>query len=336
MLSRDIDIFRTVMTSGSATRAAKALGLTQPAVSLALRRLEERAGLALFERGGGKLRPTQQATALLAEVQRHFVGMDVIEQRIRTLKQFGAGRMRLACFPGLGVGFMPRVLADLGRAGPHGADAAGLVALQVMGSQEVRSQVLRDEVELGIAARDVSTGGVEHALFAHYFGVVALPAGHALARNNVVTPKQLARHPLVALNPDDAVSLRLDAILRSHGVAPRTVAETTYTFSQCELVRNRIGIAVVNPVTAVDYLDAGLVFRPFSERLDFTALTMWPAGRPPTGLARRLPGAMRARLQADMERLRASMPSGAGAKANDIVLHQFHPLDAGDAAARTG
>lgn len=323
MLSRDIDIFRTVMTSGSATRAAKVLGLSQPAVSQALRRLEARAGLELFQRLGGKLQPTLQAHALLAEVQRHFLGMDVIEQRIRSLKQFGAGRVRVAAFPGLGVGFIPRVLADLAQAGAQD-DARSMVSLQVMGSYEVRSQVLKGEVELGIAAQDVSTVGVEHALFAHYFGIVALPAGHALARNKVITPKQLARYPFVALNPDDAVSLRLDAICRSHGVQLQAAVETTYTFSLCELVRNRVGIAVVNPVTAVDYLDAGLVFRPFSERLAFTALTMWPAGRPLSPFVRRMLGAMRARLQADMDRLRASMPAGA----REVALHQFHPLEA--------
>lgn len=318
MLSRDIEIFRVVMTSGSASRAARVLGLSQPAVSMALRRLEKRAGLELFGRVGGKLQPNQQAIALLAEVQRHFVGMDLIEQRMRSLKQFNAGRVRIASFPGLGVGFMPRVLADLAALGER-----SIVSLQVMGSQEVRSQVLRDEVELGIAAHDVSTSGVEHALFAHYFGVVALPAGHPLARNNVVTPKQLARYPFVALNPDDAVSLRLDAICARHGVQLQTVAETTYTISLCELVRNRIGIAVVNPVTAFDYLQAGLVFRPFSERLDFTALTMRPAGRQPGPFVQRMLGVMRTRLQADMEALRATMPPGA----QQAVLHQFQALE---------
>lgn len=322
MLSRDIEIFRTVMTSGSATRAAKVLGLSQPAVSMALRRLEERAGLELFQRPGGKLQPNQQAQALLAEVQRHFVGMDVIEQRIRSLKQFGAGRVRIAAFPGLGTGFVPRVLADLAAAGTR-----SMVSLQVMGSQDVRSQVLRDEVELGIAAQDISTAGVEHALFAHYFGVVALPPGHPLARSSVVTPKQLARHPFVALHPDDAVSQRLDAILHAHGLQLQTVVETSYTFSLCELVRNRIGVALVNPVTAVDYLDAGLVFRPFSERLEFTALTMWPAGRPLSPFARQMLGAMRARLQADMDGLRATMPPAAG----KVALHQFQPLAASPA-----
>lgn len=319
MLERDIDIFRTVMTSGSATKAARLLGLSQPAVSLALRRLEKHAGLDLFQRAGGKLRPNQEAHALLAEVQRHYVGMDLIEHRIRTLSQFGAGRVRIASFPGLGIGFMPRVLADLGPQRER-----SLVSLQVMGSQDVRDCVLRGEAEFGLVADDVSVSGLEHALFAHYFGVVALPAGHPLAAQDVVTPRQLARYPFVSLNPGDTVSVRLDAICRAHGVQLRTAIESTYTISLCELVRSGIGIgiAIVNPVTACDYLGTGLVFRPFSERLDFTALTVWPPDQPASPFVRALPAAMRKRLEADMARLAAQMP------ARGVTLHQFQKIAA--------
>ncbi|OON63394.1 LysR family transcriptional regulator [Massilia sp. KIM] len=318
MLSRDIDIFRVVMTSGSATRAGKLLGLSQSAVSMALRRLEEQAGLALFQRTGGKLLPTEEAQALLAEVQQHFIGMEVIEHRMRSLRQFGAGRVRIASFPGLGVGFVPRVLADL-----KAERERTLVSLQVMGSPEVRTRVLRGEVELGLVADSVALDGLEHALFAQYFGVVALPAGHPLARHAVLTPKQLSRYPFVALNPDDVTSMRLDAICRAHGVQLQTVVESSYTISLCELVRHGVGIGIVNPITAFDYLGAGLVFRPFSERLDFAALTVWPADRPLAGFARNMLVAMRKRLERDMAALREQMPAAARA----VELHRFHRGD---------
>lgn len=302
MLSREIEIFRVVMTSGSATRAAKVLGLSQPAVSMSLRRLEQQAGISLFLRAAGKLLPTQEASALFAEVQQHFIGMDVIEHRLRTLKQFGAGRVRVASFPGLGVGFLPRVLADL-----KAERERTLVSLQVMGSQDVRRSVLRGEVELGLVADDVPVHGLEHALLAQYFGVVALPAGHPLSSYNVITPKQIACYPFVALNPEDTVSMRLDAICRSQGVQLNTVIESAYTISLCEMVRSGIGIAIVNPITAFDYLHAGLVFRPFSERVDFAALTVWPAGQTHSCFIRALLPAMRVRLAADMEKMRAHM-----------------------------
>lgn len=319
MLSREIEIFRVVMTTGSATRAARLMNLTQPAVSQSLRRLEQSAGLALFQRSGGKLQPTQEARALLAEVERHFVGMEVIEQRLRSLRQFGVGRSRIASFPGVGVGFLPRVLADLTRERER-----TLVSLQIMASPDVRKRILSNEAELGVVADDVSTSGIEATLFAHYFGVVALPAGHALARHKRITPAMLARHPFIALNPEDSVSLRLDRICRNHGVELRTVVECPFTISQCELVRNRVGVAIVNPITACDYLHAGLVFRPFSERLTYTSLTVQPAGQPASGFVRQLLGAMRKRLELDMQTLSQAMPDAEHA----APLHSFAQLDA--------
>ncbi len=302
------------MTSGSATRAAKVLGLSQPAVSMSLRRLEEQAGISLFLRSGGKLQPTQEASALFAEVQQHFVGMDVIEHRLRSLKQFGAGRVRIASFPGLGVGFLPRVLADLKQERER-----TLVSLQVMGSQDVRRSVLRGEVELGLVADDAPLHGVEHALFARYFGMVALPAGHPLAECALITPQQIARYPFVALNPEDTVSLRLAAICRQAGVQLRTVIESAYTISLCEMVRSGIGIAIVNPITAFDFLHAGLVFRPFTQRLEFAALTVLPAGQAHSSFIKAMLPAMRRRLAADMQRMREQMPPSA----QDVELYSF-------------
>lgn len=317
MLSREIEIFRVVMSTGSATKAARLMNLTQPAVSQSLRRLEQSAGLALFQRTGGKLQPTPEARALQAEVERHFVGMEVIEQRLRALRQFGVDRIRVASFPGLGVGFLPRVLADLTQERER-----LLVSLQVMGSPDVRKRILANEAELGVVADDVSTRSIEATLFAHYFGVVALPQGHALARHKRITPAMLAKYPLIALPPEDSVSLRLDRICRQHGVEPRTAVECSFTISQCELVRNKVGIAIVNPITACDYLHAGLVFRPFSEQLTYTSLTVQPSGQPASSFLRQMLGAMRKRLELDMLTLSQAMGS------SDGPLHSFANLSA--------
>jgi len=58
MLLREIEMFRAIMTSGSASKAAQLLGVSQPAVSQALARLEGHAGMQLFHRVRGKLHPT--------------------------------------------------------------------------------------------------------------------------------------------------------------------------------------------------------------------------------------------------------------------------------------
>ncbi len=70
MYIREIEAFRAVITSGSTGKAARLLGVSQPAVSQAIRKLEELAELRLFDRIGGRLQPTQEAHALMTEVDK--------------------------------------------------------------------------------------------------------------------------------------------------------------------------------------------------------------------------------------------------------------------------
>lgn len=294
MLLREIEVFRSVMTAGSASKAARLLGVSQPAVSQYLRKLETQAGLALFQRVRGKLLPTQEANALLAEVNRCFVGLDAIEHRLRSLRQFGVGRIRIASLPGLGLGFLPRVLKD--------ADISRReisVSMQIISSRDVRARLLANESDIGLMADEVSLVGLEHSLFARYEGVVALPMGHPLARKRIITPKDLAKYPLVGLNPEDGASERLDQIFKNHGVVPNTAIETPYSISICELVRQGFGVGVVNSVTAFDYINRGLVLRRFSERLEYASVLAMPSGKPLSGFAKDLLSVMRIRFQKD-------------------------------------
>ena len=109
----EIETFRALMRSGSTRKAAALLGVTQPAISQSVKRLESQAGLLLFERRAGRLLPTPEAHALLLEVERVFIGMDAIEHRLASLRNFGVNQLDISCYPAFGLGFMPRVLARL-------------------------------------------------------------------------------------------------------------------------------------------------------------------------------------------------------------------------------
>lgn len=177
------------------------------------------------------------------------------------------------------------------------------VSLQIMSSREVRERLLAGEADIGLMADEVSVAGLEHPVFARYQGVVALPLGHPLARKKVVRPADLARYPFLALNPEDGASVRLEAIFRRHGVVPETVVEIPYTVSLCELVRHGAGIAVVNPVTALDYVGRDIVLRRFSEELDYCRMLALPTAKPLSAFAQHLLSVMRTRLAADLDRL---------------------------------
>ncbi len=295
MLLREIEIFRTVMTAGTTSKAAQLLDVSQPAISQALRKLETHAGIPLFQRLRGRLLPTPEAHALLAEIDRCFVGLDAIEHRIQSLRQFGVGRISLACMPAFGIGFLPRVLGGMSL-----MDHKITVSLQILSSRDVRERVLTGQCDVGLMADEVSTVGIEHSVFARFEGVLAVPANHALARQSSIHPTDLAGQPFLALNPEDTSRRRLQTVLDAHGVTPSVVVETPYAVSICELVQQGVGIGLVNPLMALEYVNRGVVLRRFAEPVHFTCLLGLPASKPLAGFTQTFLSTMRKQLDTDL------------------------------------
>lgn len=290
------------MRGASTRKAALLLHVTQPAISQSLKRLESQANMVLFRRIGGRLVPTPEAHALLAEVERVFIGMDAIEHRLRSLRDFGVNQLSISCYPAFGLGFMPRALQRLQAKG--NANAWPQVSLQVLSSKDVRDRVAAGLSDFGLMADEMSLSGIEHSTFAQFPGVVVMPAGHALARFKTIKPAQLAEVSFLALNPEDASRRRLEAAMAEQELSLRIAVQTPYAASVCELALRGLGVGLVNPITALDYADRGLVVRKFSADVMFACLLVMPAGKLLSTTARDFLSLMRLQLHDDEQRLR--------------------------------
>jgi DNA-binding transcriptional LysR family regulator len=302
MRATEIETFRALMASGSARKAAALLGVSQPAISQSLKRLEIEAGFELFQRLRGRLHPTPEAHALMIDVERMFVGLGAIEHRIRTLREFGLDQLKVACYPAFGLGFMPRCLEKLVAATK--AEARPQVSLQILSSREVRERVLAGQADFGLMADEVSVEGLEATTFARFPGVVVMKKGHPLVRHKQIRPEQLAEVPFLALNPEDASRQRLEAKLAEHGVKLSVAVHTPYAVSVCEMALRGLGVGIVNPITAVDYADRGLVIRRLSADITFSCYLAIPAGKLLSGTAKRFLSLMRRQLREDEQKLR--------------------------------
>jgi DNA-binding transcriptional LysR family regulator len=299
----EIETFRALMRSGSTRKAAAVLQVTQPAVSQSIKRLEAQADMALFSRAGGRLVPTPEAHALQSEVERVFIGMDSIEHKLRSLRDFGVNQLSISCYPAFGLGFMPRALARLQA---DVLDSAWpQVSLQVLSSKDVKDRVASGLSDFGLMADEMSLDGIAHSTFARFPGVVVMPKGHALARFKTVKPEQLAELPFLALNPEDASRKRLEAALAERGIALRVAVQTPYAASVCEMALRGLGIGLVNPITALDYAERGLVVRKLSVDVSFACLLALPVGKVLSGTAMQFLSHMRKQLVEDGQRLRA-------------------------------
>jgi DNA-binding transcriptional LysR family regulator len=297
----EIETFRALMRAGSTRKAAALLHVTQPAISQSLKRLEAQAGMVLFQRTGGRLVPTPEARALLTEVERVFIGMEAIEHRMRSLRDFGTNQLELSCYPAFGLGFMPRALERL--KAQRGDSPWPQVSLQVLSSKDVRDRVAKGISDFGLMADELSLEGIDHSTFARFPGVVVMPKGHALARFKRIDPEQLAQAPFLALNPEDPSHRGLEAALAERGVALRVMVQTPYAASVCEMALRGLGVGLVNPITALDYAERGLVVRRLSVDVFFSCVLAMPAGKVLSTTARDFLSLMRRQLAEDEKRI---------------------------------
>ena len=298
MEMREIEIFRAVMHAGSTGKAGALLGISQPAVSQSIKKLETESELRLFERVRGRLVPTQEANALLVEVDLCFAGFENIKHRIRSLRGFGLLRLSIASYPALGTGFMARAIAAFE---PERRGIA--MSLQIMSSREVHQSVSSGRVDFGLMADELAVTGLESSEFMSLPGVIVMASRHPLARKALLEPKDLIEHPFIALNPEDAGRGRLERLLRTLKLELRPIIETPFASSVCELALRGVGIGMANPIVALDYAERGLLLKPMSVDVRLACLLIFRAGVPLSENARFLLSVMRIQMQRDIQRL---------------------------------
>ena len=101
MRFRQFEVFRSLMASGTMTRAASALSISQPAVSRHVAELEAHLGFQLFKRIRGRLEPTAAAVQLARVVEQNFLGLERIEHAAREIRDGLPQPVTVACLPAL-------------------------------------------------------------------------------------------------------------------------------------------------------------------------------------------------------------------------------------------
>jgi len=280
---RQVEAFRAVMVTGSASRAAELLQITQPAVSRSIGELEKTTGFALFDRVRGRLVPTAEGRSFYRDVETTFQGLDRLRISAARIRDFGTGDIRVASLAAMASTLAPHALRLFRQAHPSVA-----VTLQVSASTTVRELVMNSRFDVGLAADEIDVAGLEHQLFATPKAVCAMAAGHRLCEREVIAPEDLHEEAFIALSPEDTVRRKLEKVFEARGVRPKIVAETPNSSTVCALAMEGLGVGLVNPYAADGYAARGVVFRPFSAAVHFRTLLLFRPDLPKSRIVRDL------------------------------------------------
>jgi DNA-binding transcriptional LysR family regulator len=247
---REYEAFDAVLRSGSVTRAAELLGLSQPAVSKLLRSLELATGLALFDRVRRRLAPTAEAQRLHQEVARLFATARRVDELTRDIRDSGHGELRIAALPMLGLQFLPSVTKELRKRHP------GLrISLAVESSRDVRESLLRNTADIGFLLPLSEQAPLFHGWTIRTPAVAVLPKAHRLSSRSRLVPQDFEDEPFISLGRAYRMRHLIDALFDGEEVSRRMEIETQNAFVACELAALEEGITIVDTITAARFGD---------------------------------------------------------------------------------
>jgi DNA-binding transcriptional LysR family regulator len=241
---RDIRALVAVAEAGSFTRAAERLHLSQPALTVQIRRLEEAVGARLFDRNSRNVALTTTGRELLPLLRKSLRDMENVLRDARALGEGESGTIRIACLPTFAASALPELIIGM----KHDVPRVTFQIRDVVAST-VNALVREEEVDIGLTGGDVLDPMLEvlHAGVDRL--VVVCPGEHPFASMRLIGVSDLAQVPLVLTAPGTSVRAVVDAAL-SQWSGPLDIAcEPTYMMTAVAMVRAGLGVTIL-PETA--------------------------------------------------------------------------------------
>lgn len=232
-------------------RAAERCFVSQPTLSVAIKKLEEELGVALFERASGDIQPTPVGAQIVAQAERALLEADRIKDIAAQGKDPLAGELRLGAIYTVGPYLLPRLVPLLHRRAPQMT-----LVLQENFTDRLLEALRRGEMDvIIIALPHEEVGLVSLPVYDEPFRAVA-PAGHAWKREQEIQPVCLLDEPLLMLSAGNCFRDQvLDLCAHAATARDRTprILEGSSLETLRQMVASGMGVTVM-PSSAADPL----------------------------------------------------------------------------------
>jgi len=274
---RQLEAFRAVMVTGSATAAAKMLFITQPAVSRLINDLEYQTKLQLFVRKPNRLEPTPEALSLYREVDRAFIGLNEIQRSADAIANKQHGNLRVVAMPVCIDSFIPPLIAAFSKTHPK-------VSIELESAPRVQALDMVRTQRLDLAVVSLSERediGLDVQTICHQKAVCVIPAEHPLAEKEAITARDLTGETFITLSKGSPFRARFDEIFARENIHPPVVIETRTQKTIYELVKRGAGVSILDPFI-VDHHDQDVAIRPFLPEVSWDYAVVQPTNSAPS------------------------------------------------------
>lgn len=295
---RSLRIFRRIVTTGSLAQASKDLNISVSAASRLLSLLESELKLPLFSRARRRLELTEEGDRFYRQTEHILRGLDELAAVSADIKRQGNDRLSLVTAAPVAMGLISPTLSAMRSAG---LDFECIVNVETR--FDIESKVAARSYNFGIISLPIENAIVDLTIepFLEARMGVLMRDDHPLAQKNEIGIDDLIEQPFVSLCKGQRWRDRLDEVFVASGVAPRVVLETTSTPVVKQLVRDGLGLTMVDRVCGRVMEGDPLVLRPISPERWITYASIHPKG-PRQALAEQFVEAMCGFVEAESAR----------------------------------
>jgi DNA-binding transcriptional LysR family regulator len=277
---RHIEIFHAVYVNGSVSAAARALNVSQPSVSKMLRHAESLLGFPLFQRTSGGLVPTQDAHVLFTEVGEIQDRVYALREAGRNLRRGVGGMLRISALPSLALDAIPTAVSRFLR-----THADVKFDLQTVHHDDLLRKLYERESDIAIAYQVPPAAPIGHRWLGEGELVVLYREEDMPEAPPRVELEQLRGRRFISLAASGPIGQLFTQELQRLELELDEVVSARTFYIASALVRQGVGMTVVDSFTAQASLVPGLAMRPLKPQLTFDIHAMFLINRPPGALA---------------------------------------------------
>lgn len=233
-----LQYFLSVARHQSFTRAALELGMSQPALSRSIQKLEEELGQPVFARGSRSVSLTDAGVLLQSRAQQ---ALTLLEDTKAEITDDGrSGRVRVGAIPTIAPFYLPEVLQQFARDYPHAS-----VIVQEDTTDRLLRSCTQGDVDLAILALPINAKYLEIETLFEEELLLVLPCDHILTKKDKIRVSDLEPFPFVLLDEAHCLTGSITSMCRERAFQPVAVERTSQLAMVQELVSLSHGISMI-------------------------------------------------------------------------------------------
>ena len=233
MLLRHIRYLLAVAEHGNFTRAAEALHVSQPTLSLQIKQMEDSLQVQLLDRSGRTVRPTDRGEAYLQYARNALRELEAGRRAVHDVQNLSRGLLRVAVTPTFTTYLIGPLMERFNASYP-----GILLNIREMTQEKIEAVLAEDGLDVGVAFSEVRSPEIDcRPLFVERLSVMVGTSHPIAKRAAVMTTKGLQAQSMALLTSDFATRQHIDLFFRSEGIAPHISVEANSIGAIVEIIR---------------------------------------------------------------------------------------------------